>query len=406
MLPSPRIEAVSTASRTRRLSAFYAAHFAGLGIFGPYGPALLSALGLDAAGIGWAFGLYNFARIAAMPLGAAWGETRIGLARTIVWCSAATAACLAALGFAHGLSAITLVMVALSIVRAPVIPITDGLAMAHAAGDGGGRPAGERPTYASMRAWGSFAFLVAAGLGGVALTGASATTLALAMTLTAVAAAVAAFFVVAPVPKPRHADSAREPFRPGRRLVATIVAAALVQGSHGMVATFGTLHWTARGFPGALVGGAWAAAVATEIAVLSLSGRVGVAPRHGPALMLAGAAAGTIRWIAMGFDPPGWGVLALQSLHGGSFAMTFLGSALAVDQAAGEGRRARAQGALATASAVANACAVMASGPLYARFGERAYLAMAAMTAAGFALTAALAALPARAPLSRPGPAL
>jgi hypothetical protein len=54
--------------------------------------------------------------------------------------------------------------------------------------------------------------------------------------------------------------------------------------------------------------------------------------------------------------------------------------------------RARAQGWLAASVAGLSALLIALSGPLYAHFGEIAYLAMAGLSAAGLALTIALSA--------------
>lgn len=84
---------------------------------------------------------------------------------------------------------------------------------------------------------------------------------------------------------------------------------------------------------------------------------------------------------------PGAILLALaQAAHGFSFAATHAGSMFLIFELAPHAMRARAQGWLTAAIAGVSALVVTASGPLYARLGEGAYLAMAGLAAFGVAL--------------------
>ena len=74
------------------------------------------------------------------------------------------------------------------------------------------------------------------------------------------------------------------------------------------------------------------------------------------------------------------------AVSGLSFAATHMGSMYLIFELAPHAIRARAQGWLAAAVAGVSAATVTLSGPLYAGFGEVAYLAMAGLAAAGVAL--------------------
>jgi PPP family 3-phenylpropionic acid transporter len=103
--------------------------------------------------------------------------------------------------------------------------------------------------------------------------------------------------------------------------------------------------------------------------------------------MAAGAAGAILRWAWLATDPGPSGVLfaqALQPLSGAAFS---LGPAYLIAELGGRAYTARVHGWLAAATGVALSAALYVSGPLEAAFGQRGYLAMAAMAAIGLAIT-------------------
>ena len=113
-----------------------------------------------------------------------------------------------------------------------------------------------------------------------------------------------------------------------------------------------------------------------------MSGRL--PPAIGPlTLMGIGAAAATIRWTAMAFDPPGWILPALQAMHGISFGATHLGTIGYLANAAPRRLGATAQGYLYVVMSVVLALMLGLSGFLFSAFGEMGYLAMALVAIAG-----------------------
>ena len=89
-----------------------------------------------------------------------------------------------------------------------------------------------------------------------------------------------------------------------RLFLVFLLAVGAVQAAHAVFYTFGTLHWGAQG-----LSGGWAGALvgdrrsSVEIGLLAFSGAV--VRRIGAAeLIVLGAAAAVVRWLAMGFDPP------------------------------------------------------------------------------------------------------
>ena len=88
------------------------------------------------------------------------------------------------------------------------------------------------------------------------------------------------------------------------------------------------------------------------------------------------------------FRSPAAIVLA-QALHGLTFGATHLGTIALVTALSPEGMRARAQSWMSSIISLFAALATMASGPLYAAWGEASYGFMAVMALAGVGLAGA-----------------
>jgi PPP family 3-phenylpropionic acid transporter len=194
---------------------------------------------------------------------------------------------------------------------------------------------------------------------------------------------VLASFIVPPpgVARVETADAAGGTLRSPAVLL-VVAGGALISASHAVLYAFATLHWTAQGLSGGFVGLLWALGVMAEIVVFAFSARL--TALFGPVgLVLAGAAAGVMRFAVLAFDPPAALLPALQLLHGLSFGTTHLGLVACLARAAGAQKAATAQGLSATANAACLAIATAAGGTLYAHSGAGAYLAMAALAGVG-----------------------
>jgi PPP family 3-phenylpropionic acid transporter len=180
---------------------------------------------------------------------------------------------------------------------------------------------------------------------------------------------------------------AGSPSAPARRLftpafIAVAGAASLVQASHAVYYGFSTIDWKAAGLDGTAVGVLWAIGVLAEIVLFAFAGRLpaAISPTM---LLIIGAVGAAVRWTAMAFNPPTLALPVLQCLHGLSFGATHLGTMGFIARAAPVQLAATAQGALATAYAIAMAAAMGVSGLLYERYGALAYGAMALGAVAG-----------------------
>lgn len=162
-----------------------------------------------------------------------------------------------------------------------------------------------------------------------------------------------------------------------------LLAASLIQASHALYYSFGTLHWRAQGIPDGVIGALWSVGVIAEVALFAVSGRVIAYVGTTRLLMLAGVAA-TLRWGVMAVDPPFWMLGPLQTLHAMSFGAAHLAAIHFLTHAVPENRAATAQGVYAAAVAgLALGTATVASGPLYDSFAGGAYGAMAVLALVG-----------------------
>jgi PPP family 3-phenylpropionic acid transporter len=169
------------------------------------------------------------------------------------------------------------------------------------------------------------------------------------------------------------------------RLVLGVAAAALVQASHGLLYALGSVHWAARGFGPGMIGVLWSLGVIAEIALFTYGGRA-VARLTALPLIAIGGAAALVRFAAMSLDPPAAYLLALQLLHGLTFGATHLGLVALIAGAVPDRALGRAQSFASTAISVAVGLAIIASGPLYSRYGAAAYWSSAGCGLLGGAL--------------------
>ena len=173
-----------------------------------------------------------------------------------------------------------------------------------------------------------------------------------------------------------------------------LLAAGAVQAAHAAFYTFGTLHWRTLGLSTLLAGQLWTVAVAAEILVFAYS--AALLRRLGPTSVLVLAAlAAVVRWSAMAFEPALWLLFGLQALHGLTFGAAHVGAIHVLARFVPEAQAGTAQAVYASAtSGILLGGATLLAGPLYAAWGGRAYLAMAALAAVGLLAALGLERLP------------
>jgi len=367
-----------------RLALLYAMCFGTGGLYLAFFPSWLAVRGLDPAAIGLVLAAFQLSRIVATPIGTRVSDRHGSMKGSIVVVTIAAAAAMSLLGFMSGFAAIICAVIVMSATWASALPLIDAYALKGLTARG--------RAYGPVRLWGSVGFIVATVAGGY-IFGIVATTHLIWMIAAGHWALV--LFALALVPIPRE-DSAAQPVAKGhshlRRPAFLAIAAAgsLIQASHAVYYGFATLDWTARGFDGVTIGVLWGIGVIGEIILFALASRMPAA--IGPVtLILIGAVGAILRWTATALDPSVAIMVLIQLLHGASFGTTHLGVMMFLNQNATEGARAAAQGDISTANSLMMASASALAGVLYGVSGSMAYLAMAAMGAAGgmFALLAA-----------------
>jgi len=361
-----------------RFVLLYSAQFVVVGITLPFLPSILAAQGLSPAEVGVLLAVAAGVRLVAGPAGGRLADA-LGDARLLLVLGSALAA-LAACGFLlpAGFGLLLLVMALHSAAFAPVVPLTDALALAAARAPS--TPQGGFD-YARVRAAGSIAFMLAAIIVGqaVALAGIQAAAWLLVAGLAATSLAALAL----PGRAPRAGRAVARgwagflaPLRiPAMRRL--MLVSALIQGSHALYYGFGTLHWQAAGLGAGLIGGLWAVGVLAEVA-LFLWGR-GLVARLGPVgLSLIAAGAGVLRWgvTALTVDP--WLLVPAQMLHAATFGMQHLATMVVLARVVPVAEAGTAQ-TLHAALGVGLWMGLLAlvCGPLYAAAGGAGFWAMA-----------------------------
>ncbi len=365
---------------TVRLAFFYVAVFGLIGIHLPFWPVWLASRGLGSTEIGVIFGVAIGVKVIFNPL-IAHAADRRGQRRPIMVALAAVAFCFFALfGVTGGFWSILVVSILFFAVWSPIMPLGESLTMlAGRIGSDSGREL----DYGRIRLWGSLSFMVAAVGVGHVLAGRSPDLIYLAI-LGALALTVAATWAlpatIAPVAGARFA--ALEVLR-DREFVLFIAAAALIQASHGVYYTFGTLNWKAQGYSEDVIGWLWAEGVAAEIILFACG--AWLVGRLGPArLIVLGGLAGAIRWLLTGTTDSLAVLIPMQALHAFTFGATHLGAIYFIARRVPEGLSASAQSIYsAVVMGLALGLSAFASGKLYGLYGGGAYQAMAVVAATG-----------------------
>lgn len=355
----------------------FAAQFFVFGVILPFLPAVLAERGLGAAEVAAVLASGAAVRLVAGPAG---GRLADALAAPrAVLAVAALIALLAAAGlwWAAGFVALLAVHAVLSVGMAPIVPLTDALAVAAARREGF--------DYGPVRAAGSIAFIAASLAAGFAVEwrglDAAVALIVIGLAATALAALALPGAPAPPRAGPRGAAGFLVPLGNGP-LRWLILVSALVHGGHAFYYAFGTLHWQAAGLSAGLIGALWATGVVAEIA-LFLWGR-GLVRRLGAVgLSLIGAGCGVLRWTVTALTADPWILFPLQILHAGTFGAQHLGAMMVLGRVIPPGQAGTAQTLYAALGAgLPIGVLTLACGPLYAAFGGGGYLAMAAMSLA------------------------
>lgn len=403
-----------------RLAFAYVAVFFFMGTYVPYWPVWLAHRGMSPSEVGILLGIAPWARVLASPLAGRWADRHGRADRLVLILSIACMLALSAFTLAHDFGDLLLIMIAVGLVHAPIIPLLDGLTItAEAEG---------RLRYGPVRLWGSASFIAASWVGGALLelqgeavvlwilVGAAASTTLAAAHLPYTPPEGPGLRPTSPEPLPegpglRPASAPSTPEGPGLLPASPeplpegpglgfsvrswsfggfLAVTALLHGSHAVLYAFGTEHWRAQGLDESTAGLLWAESVLAEIVLFAYGSRVGrwLTPR---ALWLAAGGAGVVRWAILSSTIAMPALVLVQALHALTYGALHLGAMTYIREHVPGPARSRATTLYsAISTGLALGIALPLAGELYARFGGHAYGAMSIMSLLAMALAVPL----------------
>ena len=359
-----------------RLALFYGAIFALIGCHLPFFPVWLRAVGIDAAWIGVISAVPAVTRFTVLPVVTGFAERRGAVRGAMMATAVITTFGFAVIGTQHLPLAVFLAYAVTAASWTPTVPLTDAYALRGVARYG--------LDYGPLRLWGSASFIVGA-LGCGLLAGMiAAEHLIWIIVATGALAALVGFGL-----QPLESRQAQAPVQHGLGsgallrdggFLAIIAASALIQGSHSTYYVFGSITWQLAGLSGLTIAALWALGVVAEIAVFALSPRFTLRPSM---LVVIGGVGAMLRWLITAQEPPVAVLAVIQLAHGVSFGLTQVGIMGLMVRHVPMPVVTRAQGYLAACGGIVASTAAIVSGAIYARYGQGAYYAMAAMALSG-----------------------
>ena len=389
------------------MATVFAAAFATIGVFNPFFPVWMASKSLDPDAIGIVIAAQIALRVLVSPLVLRWTDAAAERALVLVAAGVVSAVLVNLLWLASGFWSILAATLLIALPWSPIVPLSDAIALSCV----------RRLSidYGRARFWGSVAFIAANVFSGLALSRYGPVAILPTFSVT-FAAAAATMFLAPRIGRPSHVlalNPAPAPFEPVpfsrlrrlapmpdiRAMLPVLIAIALVQASHAAFYAFGSILWTKLGYSGLSIGIFWAIGVIAEVMLFRQAS--GLLARFGArAFLVAGGCAAVLRWTASGFDLGFIGFALIQTTHALSFGATHLALQSTIVGAVSEQRLGSAQGAGFALQTATVAAATLASGPLFAALGARAFWLMAVLAAAG-TLLACQAAFPTTYPQSR-----
>jgi PPP family 3-phenylpropionic acid transporter len=377
-----------------RFLLLYAAMYAAFGLASPFTPALLQDRGLGVTSVGAFLALGTAIRALSAPMAGRVADRLSALRPTLSACAAAAALASLLLLFPRQPAVILGILFLYSVALAPVVPLSDALALGAAKPDPSLRQAGFR--YGWVRGTGSGAFIVGALAGGQAIALFGFSTILIVSAALLGLAAIAAWFV----PELRQDQPSatkhvrfRDAFLlfriPAFRRV--IIVAALILGGHALHDNFAVIRWRDEGIDPRTISILWSESVAAEVIVFFFIGEP-LLRRIGPAAAAAlSAGAAMLRWIIMGATAAVPAMALIEPLHGLTFALLHLTCMQVLTRTVPREFAATAQAVYGTIGVgIATSALTLISGELYSLFAAHAFWVMAALALVALPLTRGL----------------
>ena len=371
------------APRAWRLGFLYAAVFLVGGCYLPYLPVWLHWRDLTADQIAVLLATPPFARVVFTPAISFAADRARGCRPILIGLAWGSLGSFLLLWAAQGFWQMLLASLLLAASWTTILPLVETVAVS-----------GIRQgaiNYGKVRLWGSLSFIVAS-LGSVLVIGRFGSQTVLPLLVGSAALMVVGAHLVphalargSYIPSPLRRLSLLDAFKllHAPLFLLFLLAASLIQSSHALYYSFGSLNWRAQGISDGMIGMLWSVGVLAEVGLFALSGWLIAFCSTARLLMFAGFAAG-LRWGFMTSDPPLWATVLLQTLHAMSFGAAHIAAIHFLTHAVPEDRAAIAQGLYAAVVAgLVLGAVTIASGPLYRLFAGEAYAAMALLAVFG-----------------------
>lgn len=368
--------------RTRTALVFCAAMVVnGFGL--PYFSVFLKDLGFSDVEISSILGVPQIVRIILMPVLTMVADRLPDRAWVLISSAFLSLMTALALFLTREFWPILLIYTAQAIVYAPYVPVADSLFLT-----GVRRWAYD---YGSMRLWGSVAFIITTLVGGFAIQQWGGMIVLPGMVFGF--SSMVVMGIIAPRTGRARKYSPTASGAAGRRnlrradLQFGMIGISIVQGSHGLLYTFASIHWMQLGFNGTDIAFLWSIGVLAEILTFLFSKRLH--QRFSAwSLMGIGASVAVLRWILFPY-PTGYGwFLCLMVMHALTFGFCHIGiQRLIVETVSGE-QEATAQGNYYFYNGMFTASVTFISGYLNVQFGVFAYQIMAVIALIGIAVAA------------------
>jgi PPP family 3-phenylpropionic acid transporter len=364
-----------------RLAFAYVAVFLWMGVYLPYWPVWLADRGMSPSEVGILLSVSPWTRVIASPLAGAWADRTGHPDRLAVGLSLALVIALACFTLVSGFWGLLLIMIAVGLLFAPIIPLVDGLTVAAEA-EG-------RVSYGPVRLWGSAAFIAASWLGGELLERQGEAIVLWLLVGAAAGTAVASALLPAGPGAPRAPAAGGD--APAQAafsawawpFVGFLATTALLHGGHAVLYAFGTQHWRAHGLSEGTAGLLWAESVLAEIILFAIATRVDrwLTPRS---MWLLAGGTGAVRWAVMASTVALPWLVVVQALHAFTYGALHLGAMAYIRQRVPAAARGQATTLYSAASAgLALGIALPLAGELYGEMGGGAYWVMSGCSLLG-----------------------
>ena len=368
--------------------------YAAFGLASPFTPAFLQDRGLGVTSVGAFLALGTAIRALSAPAAGRVADRLAALRPTLSLCAAAAALASLLLLIPRHPALILGILFIYSVALAPVVPLSDALALGAAKPEVQTRQPGFR--YGWVRGTGSAAFIIGALGGGqaIALFGFSA------LLITSAACLLVAAFAALLVPELRpDAPSPAERVDFGNVLLLfripafrrVLIVAALILGGHALHDNFAVIRWREEGMDPRTISILWSESVAAEVIVFFFVGEP-LLRRVGPAAAAAiSAGAATLRWIIMGATAAVPAMALIEPLHGLTFALLHLTCMQVLTRTVPREFAGTAQAVYGTIGVgIATSALTFVSGELYSLFAAHAFWVMAALALIALPLTPGL----------------